>query len=953
MVDRRAVFLSIGFCVAAATACRADDSTRLDFSLWQQMPVFDRGRRMPLDTFARSVVRKICGRTRLTLNPTGLPPDSPAHDLFPEGKPRKLDAAELLFSWLVEPEKWQRVAFLIGRHEVLRRDILQLPLRDEQGHRLKHVSPRELLGARRFRMKLAQLGEQQRKARAEEKEFDVSGVDKRVYDLYEAYSLFRLVTFHPAAPADSHHRFFEKLAVVVETWDELAESLRRLPPPAAQQDREPPPAETADQTVRKLVSLMHGGDFALQDADAAAVALRRSTAKLAGRIDALCRSVFRDQTASEHQRAALNELAARTAELAQTATEMHMALYDDGRSLRLVPALSPAALKADRDEDDDNQPWLSLSALLLGSEALLAGYPKPELKAARKAFQDVKAVYLDRGASDRPPRFAAAMERLAAAVRRLGEGIEPVRRELDVPGKQEDKLRMLAETAYPPVGYTDTEWRYNRLHPFLWSWVVCLISLVCFALGFGRVRKPTFWLGVVVLAVAQGLIIAGLYLRWLITGWVPVTNMFETVVFVALVGAMLGLWFTLLPLLWPGMTRAWRMASMPRLIRLAARGTSESASPAGRGEFLANWILLLPQLYLMYRLFRALTLESYGSGGEAPIISLLPATDVGSSVPTGNDVLTWAVGWCVLVPTVWYLPRLALSALLSPVTVACHWVAGDASGLLDEVLKRRLFAAVGAAVGFFASLLAYFSPIFDRDIGALMPILRDNFWLTMHVLTITASYGAGALAWGLGNIALAHYLFGRYRRPEASPGLPPSGSGDHGGDPPAPPTRLARRPPEACSVLAGFIYKATQVAVLLLAVGTILGALWADVAWGRFWGWDAKEVWALISLLVYMIILHGRYAGWSGNFGLAFGSVLGLTMIVMAWYGVNYWLRSGLHTYAGGSGGQWYVAVAVAWNWLFLAAAALRYFVETRTTVDLSAEQSSPRRAPQSEPGVG
>src|SRR5262249_40188021 len=62
--------------------------------------------------------------------------------------------------------------------------------------------------------------------------------------------------------------------------------------------------------------------------------------------------------------------------------------------------------------------------------------------------------------------------------------------------------------------------------------------------------------------------------------------------------------------------------------------------------------------------------------------------------------------------------------------------------------------------------------------------------------------------------------------------------------------------------LSNFIYRTMQVGVLLIAAGTILGGVWADYSWGRFWGWDPKEVWALITLLVYLIPLHGRFAGW-------------------------------------------------------------------------------------------
>ena len=73
--------------------------------------------------------------------------------------------------------------------------------------------------------------------------------------------------------------------------------------------------------------------------------------------------------------------------------------------------------------------------------------------------------------------------------------------------------------------------------------------------------------------------------------------------------------------------------------------------------------------------------------------------------------------------------------------------------------------------------------------------------------------------------------------------------------------------------LANFIYRAMQVGVLLIAAGTILGGVWADYSWGRFWGWDPKEVWALITLLVYLVPLHGRFAGWVSMFGLVFASV--------------------------------------------------------------------------------
>src|SRR5690606_36009841 len=180
------------------------------------------------------------------------------------------------------------------------------------------------------------------------------------------------------------------------------------------------------------------------------------------------------------------------------------------------------------------------------------------------------------------------------------------------------------------------------------------------------------------------------------------------------------------------------------------------------------------------------------------------------------------------------------------------------------------------------------------------------------------------------------YLFGTYRDPvvaQASGGFRPAGQDD--GE-----LYLARRPPEEVATLTQYAYRAVQVAVLLLAAGTILGGIWADRSWGRFWGWDPKEVWALVSLLVYLAILHGRYAGWFNNFGMIFGTVLGATAILMSWYGVNFVLPMlapdgsvGLHSYGSGAGGFTQVLSFVIIVWIYQGAATIRYWSETSTAV--------------------
>ena len=105
--------------------------------------------------------------------------------------------------------------------------------------------------------------------------------------------------------------------------------------------------------------------------------------------------------------------------------------------------------------------------------------------------------------------------------------------------------------------------------------------------------------------------------------------------------------------------------------------------------------------------------------------------------------------------------------------------------------------------------------------------------------------------------------------------------------------------------------RASTRRVLLLAAGTILGGVWANYSWGRFWGWDPKETWALIALLCYILTLHGRLAGWWTQFGLVVASVVCFLAVLMAWYGVNFVLGKGLHSYGFGIGGETYVATFV------------------------------------------
>ena len=192
-----------------------------------------------------------------------------------------------------------------------------------------------------------------------------------------------------------------------------------------------------------------------------------------------------------------------------------MALYDDGRSLRLLPALSPGALEEDRTPEDDASPWLSFQALIDGSDALLRDYPQPELKAVRDSFAEAKTAYLDRAAADRPERFAAATDRFAGALRAAAERIEPLRRRLPLLARDKS---LIDATAYPHPNRLDAEVFYNRLTPFFWAWIVGICSVVSLSAAVGRLRAAAFWIGAALMArsarlCAAGPVAEGLYHR--------------------------------------------------------------------------------------------------------------------------------------------------------------------------------------------------------------------------------------------------------------------------------------------------------------------------------------------------------------------------------------------------------------------------------------------------------
>ena len=496
----------------------------------------------------------------------------------------------------------------------------------------------------------------------------------------------------------------------------------------------------------------------------------------------------------------------------------------------------------------DSSVWVPLKVLLKAKPENLveAGYPQAEINAFLAAYRE-----LEQAEDHYPGQIPqAAADAMLTSSRKLGESVNP--------------------TKYPTLAMIERETHFNAMNPFWQAPIAYGTALVLLAvsLGFtagrrsftGLIGQGFYPIGMLALAIGIALEIYGFALRVKISGWAPVTNMYETVIWVALVAAVL-------------------------------------------------------------------------------------------------------------------------------------------SFIFELIFRRTYSALAGSAVALLGTITAVNVPLLDPSIKSLVPVLRSNFWLTIHVLTEVSSYAAFGVAWALGLIAMVYYLTATYRRsPRLAelalplvPGIPLLATGAFGtqwatndllfyifaimggiggmislgailalvgelvnrlrfretvegedalarevefsGEPGfsaasfaaleqrdapaairaravATPAKLDARgramQETALTIkpLSNFIYRAMQVGVLLIAAGTILGGVWADYSWGRFWGWDPKEVWALITLLVYLVPLHGRFAGWVNTFGLAVASVVCFLSVVMAWYGVNFVLGVGLHSYGFTEGGS-------------------------------------------------
>ncbi len=208
-------------------------------------------------------------------------------------------------------------------------------------------------------------------------------------------------------------------------------------------------------------------------------------------------------------------------------------------------------------------------------------------------------------------------------------------------------------------------------------------------------------------------------------------------------------------------------------------------------------------------------------------------------------------------------------------TVLFVTATGSLFALVAELIdRRRIAVSAAAALGVVGLLLAAGYERLDAQdtMPELVAVLDTNFWLSTHVTTITIGYAAGMLAALLGS---AHIVLRLFRRRSAAP--------------------------ELFRSLTRMTYGTVCFGLLFSLVGTILGGLWANESWGRFWGWDPKENGALLICLAMTSILHGRMAGHLKEVGIAVAAAFLGTVVAFSWWGVNL-LGVGLHSYGFTSG---------------------------------------------------
>jgi len=240
-------------------------------------------------------------------------------------------------------------------------------------------------------------------------------------------------------------------------------------------------------------------------------------------------------------------------------------------------------------------------------------------------------------------------------------------------------------------------------------------------------------------------------------------------------------------------------------------------------------------------------------------------------------LLAWVATTTGILMRMWIEGRPPVTNLYSS-ALFVGWGSVGLCLILEKIFRNGIGSVAAALTGFCTLLIAHHLSLTGDTLEMMRAVLDSNFWLATHVVVITIGYAATYLAGFLAIIYVGRGVFTR--------------SLDQA----------------TADSLSRMVYGITCFATLFSLVGTILGGIWADQSWGRFWGWDPKENGALIIVIWNAIILHARWGGLARTRGIMALAIFGNIVTSWSWFGTNM-LGVGLHSY--GFMDQAFVALVV------------------------------------------
>jgi cytochrome c-type biogenesis protein CcsB len=220
---------------------------------------------------------------------------------------------------------------------------------------------------------------------------------------------------------------------------------------------------------------------------------------------------------------------------------------------------------------------------------------------------------------------------------------------------------------------------------------------------------------------------------------------------------------------------------------------------------------------------------------------------------------------------------------------------GSAFASLVFFKKNPLALGAGLFMAGMFMMVAHLNNI-DPQITNMVPVLK-SYWLLIHVAVITSSYGFLAVGGMLGFLNIILFGLRKYKPLD-----------------------------KQIKEINDIIYLAFYMGLALLSIGTFLGGVWANESWGRYWSWDPKETWSLITMIAYAIVIHSKMIPkMTGQFIFSLLAFLSFFFVLMTYFGVNFYIAQGLHAYGRGEGdAMWFnVLKAGIGTWFMVVVAGL------------------------------